>query len=132
MADAPLIKTDSLITADAGYHSEANLKQLASMKVDALIADNGMRQRDERFAGQAKYKTAADPLYDKSDKKANSDKTSKHYQPKDFSHNPESGTCICPAGKTLYQNGSNCLHNHIKKTVCLNPLLLILNTESMS
>ncbi len=21
------------------------------------------------------------------------------------------GTCICPAGKTLYQNGSNCIHN---------------------
>lgn len=72
MADAPLIKTNSLggslIAADAGYHSEANLKQLASMKVDALIADNGMRQRDERFAGQAKYKVAADPLHDKSNK----------------------------------------------------------------
>nr|WP_301103305.1 transposase [Propionivibrio sp.] len=21
------------------------------------------------------------------------------------------GTCLCPAGKTLYQNGSNCIHN---------------------
>lgn len=119
MADAPLIKTKnieaglggSLITADAGYHSEANLKQLASMKVDALIADNGMRQRDERFAGQAKYKTAADPLHDKSDRKAHVDKTSKHYQPKDFHYNPDTSTCLCPAGKTLYQNGLNCIHN---------------------
>jgi IS5 family transposase len=40
----------SVITADAGYHSEANLQKLAAMKVEALIADNGMRQRDERFA----------------------------------------------------------------------------------
>ena len=111
MADAPLINTNSLITADAGYHSEANLKQLATMKVDALIADNGMRQRDERFAGQAQYKTADDPLHDQSDKKAHSDKTSQHDQPKDFSHNPDTGTCICPAGKMLYQNGSNCIHN---------------------
>ncbi|WCE93129.1 transposase [Acidithiobacillus ferriphilus] len=38
-----LITPTSLITADAGYHSEANLKQLAQLDVDALIADNGMR-----------------------------------------------------------------------------------------
>jgi hypothetical protein len=107
MTDAPLIKTNSLITADAGYHSETNLKQLTIMKVDALIADNGMRQRDERFAGQAKYKSAADPLHDKT----HPPKTSKHYQPKDFDYNPDKGTCICPAGKSLYQNGSNCIHN---------------------
>ncbi|MGZ8984686.1 MAG: IS1182 family transposase [Methylotenera sp.] len=111
MADAPLIKTNSLITADAGYHSEANLKQLANMQIDALIADNGMRQRDERFAGQAKYKVAADPLHDKSNKNTQSSKTSKHYQPQDFNYNSDTGACICPAGKNLYQNGSNCVHN---------------------
>ncbi|MBA3507716.1 MAG: transposase [Betaproteobacteria bacterium] len=33
----------SVITADAGYHSEENLQKIA-----ALIADNGMRGRDER------------------------------------------------------------------------------------
>lgn len=115
MTEAPLINTNSLggslITADAGYHSEANLKQLATMQIDALIADNGMRQRDERFAGQAKYKTADDPLHDKSEKKAHANKASKHYQPQDFNYNPETGTCLCPAGKSLYQNGSNCIHN---------------------
>ena len=61
-----LITKTSLITADAGYHSEANLKQLAELKVDALIADNGMRQCDERFKDQDKYKQSPDPLYDKS------------------------------------------------------------------
>lgn len=40
----------TLITADAGYHSEANLKRLNEMDVDALFADNRMRSRDERFA----------------------------------------------------------------------------------
>jgi transposase len=45
--------TRTLITADAGYHSEANLAALDVMKVNALIADNGMRQRDERFAAFA-------------------------------------------------------------------------------
>ena len=47
----PYVTDASLVTADAGYHSEANLEALAKMKVDALIADNGMRSRDERFAG---------------------------------------------------------------------------------
>ena len=91
MADIPLIKPNSLITADAGYHSEANLKQLAAMQVDALIADNGMRKRDERFAGQAKYTMADDPLHDKSQNKAHANKASKHYQPQDFNYNPALG-----------------------------------------
>ena len=45
---------DTLITADAGYHNEENLKKLDSQRVEALIADNGMRQRDERFKDQGK------------------------------------------------------------------------------
>ncbi len=60
-----LIEPDSIVTADAGYHSEENLKALAGMKVEALIADNGMRQRDERFVDQAKHKDKPDPLWDK-------------------------------------------------------------------
>jgi hypothetical protein len=111
MGDTPLIHANSLMTADAGYHSEANLKQLATMQIDALIADNGMRLRDERFADQGKYKAADDPLHDKSGKRACANKASKLYQPKDFSYHPDTGTCLCPAGKTLYQNGSNCIHN---------------------
>jgi len=49
------IRTEqTLITADAGYHSEANLKGLYERGVPALIADGLMRRRDERFAEQAK------------------------------------------------------------------------------
>jgi transposase len=50
---------DTLYTADAGYHSEANLKALAEENINALIADNGMRQRDERFKDQGKHKAEA-------------------------------------------------------------------------
>ncbi len=100
-------RTDqTLITADAGYHSEANIEQLAAQEIPALIADTGMRKRDERFKEQDKYKALPDPLYDKAHPK----KGAKHYRPKDFDHDPEAGTCICPAGKQLYQNGSNCNH----------------------
>ena len=106
-AAAPLCTSDTLITADAGYHSDANLKALAEHDRPALIADNQMRKRDDRFKDQAKYKAQPDPLYDKAHPK----KTAGHYRPKDFDYDADAGTCRCPAGKFLYQNGSNCNHN---------------------
>jgi len=106
-AAAPLCTPDTLITADAGYHSDANLKALAEQDRPALIADNQMRKRDERFKDQAKHKAQPDPLYDKAHPK----KAAGHYRPKDFDYDPEAGTCRCPAGKFLYQNGANCNHN---------------------
>ncbi len=106
-ATAPMRAPDTLITADAGYHSEANLQHLAKQQIPALIADNGMRKRDERFKDQGKYKALPDPLYDK----AHPAKKAKHYLPRDFAYDAEHGTCICPAGKSLYQNGTNCIHN---------------------
>ena len=95
------------MTADAGYHSEANLKALAEQQIPALIADNGMRTRDERFKDQGKYKQLPDPLYDKT-KPA---KKAKHYRPSDFDYDSAAGTCCCPAGRLLYQNGANCIYN---------------------
>jgi len=102
-----ILTDNSLITADAGYHSEENLKQLAAMEVQALIADNGMRRRDERFSTQDRHQQAPDPLYDKSD----SGKKATVYQPSDFTYDAQAKTCVCPAGKSLYGHGSNCLTN---------------------
>lgn len=90
------------MTADAGYHSEDNLEQLAKLKVEALIADNGMRKRDERFAEQAKHKAKPDALYDKTA----GAKKKRLFGPKDFHYDEEDKVCICPAGEFLYQNGS--------------------------
>ena len=106
-ATALMRNPQTLITADAGYHSERNLKALAEQGIPALVADNGMRKRDERFKGQKKYKALPDPLYDK----AHPPRKASKYAPKDFDYNEAAGTCICPAGKSLYQNGSNCIHN---------------------
>lgn len=107
---APQLRDDSLITVDAGYHSEDNLRQLAEMQVAALIADNGMRGRDERFKDQHLHKQKPHPLHDKS-KNAKKAGAAGHYLPADFDYDAEAGTCRCPAGKTLYQNGANCNHN---------------------
>ena len=95
---------NTLITADAGYHSEANLAALAERGVDALIADNQMRRRDERFADQAKHTAKPDALYDKSRKPA------KHnvFGADDFVVADDQSHAICPAGKKLYRNGGDC------------------------
>ncbi len=61
----PLLAESSVITADAGYHSERNLAQLDAAKIDALIADNDMRRRDERFA-TAEHHATSSPLHSKS------------------------------------------------------------------
>jgi hypothetical protein len=61
-----------------------------------------MRQRDERFEDQAKYKDLPDSLWDKSQ----TDKKDKLFGPKDFHYDEKSKTCICPAGEFLYQSGS--------------------------
>jgi transposase len=99
------LRTDqSIVTADAGYHSEANLKELCERAVPALIADGLMRRRDARFARQERYKALPDPLYDKG---ASGRKPSTgRFVPADFSYDPTTGTCVCPAGKKLYSSGS--------------------------
>ena len=98
----------TVITADAGYHSEAGLKKLAEADIDAYLPDNGYRQRDERYAGQEQHKAKPDPLYDKRPKEK---KTPTLFKPEDFQFDREHKTCVCPAGKTLYGNGSNCVIN---------------------
>ncbi len=97
-----LIEDTAIVTADAGYHSEDNLEQLAKLNVEALIADKTMRKRDARFAEQAKHKTQPDPLYDKTP----GAKKTRLFAPKDFHYDEEHKVCICPAGEFLYQNGS--------------------------
>ncbi len=105
-ATAPLRTDETLITADAGYHSKDNVAELAARNIPALIADNGMRGRDERFKNRLRYKAKPDPLHNKQGKK-----TARHYRPQDFTYDESTATCHCPAGKPLYQNGSNCIHN---------------------
>jgi hypothetical protein len=95
------------ICADAGYHSETNLKALADHGIDAWICDNDYRSRDVRYAGQAKHKAKPDPLWDK----AKSGKKTRCFTPADFSLAADRTHCVCPAGERLYSNGSNCTFN---------------------
>ena len=99
----PFREDHTLITADAGYHSDANVKHLQDHNIPALIADNQMRSRDERFENQDKYKDKPDPL---SEKKATGQaKDIKRFGPKDFCFNDDN-TASCPAGKVMTSSGN--------------------------
>lgn len=95
---------ETLITADAGYHREANLRELAALQVPALIADRDMRRRDERFATQERYTALPDLLHDKSRNAAT--QAPRVFTPEDFAYDANARTCICPAGKSLYRKGA--------------------------
>lgn len=101
----PQRRNATLITADAGYHSEANLAALAERRIDALIADTAMRQRDERFADRAHYTVKPDPLHDK---RSRDEKPVRLYKASDFVVAADQTHAICPAGKTLHRNGGHC------------------------
>jgi transposase len=107
-AYADVLTRDSLITADAGYHSKDNLASLEAMNIQALIADPAMRKRDPRFADQRRHKAKPDPLYNKFVARARAKTRSGRYLPQDFTFDPEGHVCICPAGEFLYSNGRNC------------------------
>ena len=100
---APYRTLDTLVTADAGYHSDANMEQLLQQGVPALVADNQMRSRDERFASQGKYKDGPDPLFEK--KATGQPQEVKRFRPKDFTFNDDN-TATCPAGELLRSPGT--------------------------
>jgi hypothetical protein len=99
----PYRQEHTLITADAGYHSDANVQHLKDHNIPALIADNQMRSRDERFETQAKYKDKPDPLAQK--KATGQPKEVKRFGPKDFCFNDDN-TATCPAGQLMTSAGS--------------------------
>lgn len=101
----PLLTPETLITADAGYHSERNLKALSEAGHTALIADTEMRRRDERFATQARHTAVANPLHDKS--RTTMPVTRAVYDASAFRYDPVARSCVCPAGKRLARNGQH-------------------------
>ena len=89
------------ITADAGFHSEANMKMLAKENIDAYVADTQFRKRDPKFAEVDKYKERT--------RKENTARTGSRstFPTKDFKFADDMSYCICPAGKRLHKSGSN-------------------------
>ncbi len=60
----PVRDVNTLITADAAYYSDDNVRALHAQGIPSMIADKAMRQRDERI-DNAHHKAKAEVLHDK-------------------------------------------------------------------
>jgi transposase len=90
------------LTADSGFHTEANMKEVMEQGMDAYIADTGFRKRDPRFSDVDRYKERSRR------ERAEYYGTVDLYRPgRDFTISEDQTHCICPAGKRLYRNGGN-------------------------
>jgi transposase len=90
----------SKLSADSGFHNEANVRYLYEAGIDAYLPDTGFRKRDPRFAAVERFRARS-----KHDKQLYFGRTPKRFTSPDFHYDPKTHTCICPAGKQLYSNG---------------------------
>jgi hypothetical protein len=97
---------EAKLTADSGFHTEANMKEVMGQGIDAYIADTQFRKRDPRFSEVDKYKERF-----RKDR-AEYYRVADRYRPhRDFTISEDKTHCICPAGKRLYRNGGNVVVN---------------------
>lgn len=88
------------LAADSGFHTDDNIKALFDQGINAYVADKLFGKRDPRFATAQRHRVRHQEEVRKS--------RGSKYRPADFLYDAASQTCICPAGKQLYQNGSSC------------------------
>ena len=90
------------LTADSGFHSEANMKMLAEKEIDGYVADVQFRKRDPRFKDYDRYKVRA-----RKERRSQCSKSKKLFSKADFFFPADLSYCLCPAGKRLYRCGGN-------------------------
>lgn len=84
-------------TADSGFHSEVNLKFMASTGLDSYMADNAFRSRNPLFKMSETYQTEKEKRRLKRSKGK-----PKQFSRDDFYFDKEAMTCRCPAGKRMW------------------------------
>jgi len=102
----PDVFDKTTLTADSGFHSEANMQLLMEQGIDAYVADKQFRKRDPRFAAQDRFKERTRKEY------AVAHGTTTAYTIRQFTMSEDKSHCICPAGKRLHRNGGNVIVNH--------------------
>jgi hypothetical protein len=97
------------LTADAGFHTKANMKMLSDENIDGYVADTQFRKRDYRFADRDKYKKRHRK------ERAKKEGRSNLFTAKDFTFAEDGSYCMCPAGQRLHRNGANV---HVSNGAC--------------
>ncbi|MEZ5611916.1 MAG: hypothetical protein R3E33_00195 [Rhodocyclaceae bacterium] len=90
----PYRSDETAICADAGYHSEANLKALSRHRLRGLRQPVPFARSRSRRPGSTR---SSDPLWTSRIKS-----TDQMFPPTDFRLADDHSHCICPAGKVLY------------------------------
>ena len=88
------------LTADSNYHSFEALSFCKNENIDAYIPDIQFRKRDERFAGQQRFK-------DSSHSSKSQTSRADPFTTADFSFDPANQVYICPQGKQLTCHARN-------------------------
>jgi transposase len=89
------------LTADSGFHSEANMQMLMEQGIDAYVADTQFRKRDPRFAERDRHKERFRKEH------AAYHGTTTVFTTRYFTMSDDARYCIRPAGKRLHRNGAN-------------------------
>ena len=96
--------SDTLLTADTGYSSEANMAYLYRQGINAIVPDTHFRQRDPLFKESESVKQH----------KANRQKTRKDqakgkngYPAEKFTLHREAKICVCPNGHEMMYHGDH-------------------------
>ena len=92
------------LLADAGYFSKKALAFLNDEQIDSYIPDRNFRKRDPAFSNAERFRQR-----DREERRRvyAPESRRQHFTPADFHYDADAGTCVCPAGKRLYRNGSN-------------------------
>ena len=99
-----LSTSGTVVTADTGFSSEANMKYVFEKGIDAVIPDNQFRKRDPLFVESETYNTHKEKR-----KKTRKDRAKKVavFSASEFKTNLKTKTCICPAGKQMMYHGEH-------------------------
>lgn len=88
-----------IVSADTSYYSVANLEACNEREVDAYVPDRHFRQRDPRFEDAGRHRRSVDKNKQRYESKK------RWFGPEDFHLDEATGKLVCPAGKSLYQDG---------------------------
>jgi len=96
----PYIK-DSKVTADSGFHCADSVDYCFDQNLDAYIADGNFRKRDPRFIDRDRYQPKA--------------RKARWFKADDFTYDPDTKTCRCPAGNDMWAGGTRVISgNHYR------------------
>jgi len=104
-----VFKKDTLLTADTGYSSEANMAYVFNEQIDAVIPDTQFRQRDPLIKDSESVKKHK---AHRQKTRKDTSKIKKGYSSDQFILHRESTTCICPNGHEMMYQGDQFEINH--------------------